>query len=102
MRAGIVFMALMSIALRYLRRDHPFPSFGPANAVTTVRAALASLMLGLIGEPTGPTVAWTAASLASAATLLDGVDGFLARRTRMSSTFGARFDMEVDALVVLV
>jgi phosphatidylglycerophosphate synthase len=101
LRAAIVFAAVMSIALRYVRRDHPFPSFGPANLVTAVRAALASLMLGLIGEPADPAVAWTAASLAMAATVLDGVDGFFARRTGMSSTFGARFDMEVDAIVIL-
>jgi phosphatidylglycerophosphate synthase len=33
--------------------------------------------------------------------MLDGVDGWLARRTRMSSRFGARFDMEIDALLIL-
>src|SRR4029079_15189952 len=31
----------------------------------------------------------------------DGVDGWLARRTRLSSRFGARFDMEVDALLIM-
>jgi phosphatidylglycerophosphate synthase len=35
-------------------------------------------------------------------TLLDGVDGWFARKTRMSSAFGARFDMEIDALLILV
>ena len=30
------------------------------------------------------------------------MDGWLARRTRMSSAFGARFDMETDALLILV
>ena len=39
--------------------------------------------------------------LACAATALDGVDGWLARRSGMSSAFGARFDMEVDALLIL-
>ena len=34
--------------------------------------------------------------------MLDGVDGWLARRTRMASDFGARFDMEIDALLILV
>ena len=32
---------------------------------------------------------------------MDGVDGWLARRTRMVSAFGARFDMETDALLIL-
>src|SRR5260221_725029 len=34
--------------------------------------------------------------------LLEGVDGWLARRGGMASRFGARFDMEIDALSVLV
>ncbi|MDH3662116.1 MAG: CDP-alcohol phosphatidyltransferase family protein, partial [Alphaproteobacteria bacterium] len=33
---------------------------------------------------------------------LDAVDGFLARRLKLASTFGARFDMEVDALLLLI
>lgn len=37
-----------------------------------------------------------------AVTLLDGLDGWAARRTAMSSEFGARFDMETDALLVMV
>jgi phosphatidylglycerophosphate synthase len=32
---------------------------------------------------------------------LDAVDGWAARRTRMSSAYGARFDMETDALQIL-
>jgi phosphatidylglycerophosphate synthase len=34
--------------------------------------------------------------------VLDGVDGWLARRTRMASGFGARFDMETDAALIMV
>jgi phosphatidylglycerophosphate synthase len=33
---------------------------------------------------------------------LDGIDGWLARRQRLETAFGARFDMEVDALFILV
>jgi phosphatidylglycerophosphate synthase len=40
--------------------------------------------------------------LASVALLLDGVDGKVARRTGTASPLGARFDMEVDAFLVLV
>ena len=50
----------------------------------------------------GPPRPVFAASVALIATLLDGVDGWLARRTKMASTFGARFDVEVDALLILV
>jgi phosphatidylglycerophosphate synthase len=34
--------------------------------------------------------------------VLDGLDGWLARRTGMASEFGARFDMETDAALILV
>ena len=34
--------------------------------------------------------------------LLDGIDGWAARRGGLASHFGARFDMEIDALSVLV
>jgi phosphatidylglycerophosphate synthase len=40
--------------------------------------------------------------LALVALVLDGVDGWASRRTGLVSPFGARFDMEVDALLVLI
>lgn len=92
----------MIIAFGRLRAHHPFPQFGPANQITTVRALLVSLVAGLAGERHDATVAWLAAAAATAATLLDGADGWLARRTRMASAFGARFDMEIDALLIQV
>ncbi len=36
------------------------------------------------------------------ALILDGVDGKVARHTGTSSALGARFDMEVDAFLILV
>ena len=49
---------------------------------------------------------WTASAalvaLASVALVLDAVDGKVARRTGTVSPVGARFDMEVDAFLVLV
>jgi phosphatidylglycerophosphate synthase len=34
--------------------------------------------------------------------MLDGVDGWLARRRSEQSAFGARFDMETDAALILI
>jgi phosphatidylglycerophosphate synthase len=96
-----VYAVIMGLALSRVRAWHPFPAFGPANTTTTVRAALTAIVCGCIGEPHSPTVAIGAVTAASIATALDGVDGWLARRTRMVSAFGARFDMEVDALLIL-
>jgi phosphatidylglycerophosphate synthase len=95
-----MFTAIMIIAIAGLREHHPFPRFGAANVTTTIRALLVAAVAGFIGEAYVRAFAVTAASLAAAATALDGLDGWLARRTEMASTFGARFDMEIDALLI--
>jgi phosphatidylglycerophosphate synthase len=40
--------------------------------------------------------------MSAVALALDLVDGMVARRTRTTSRFGARFDMEVDAFLIFV
>src|SRR5919199_1802310 len=44
----------------------------------------------------------TVVTMAVLPPLLDCVDGQVARRTRTTSALGARFDMEVDAFLLLV
>ena len=46
--------------------------------------------------------AWTFFGCAGVALVLDGLDGVAARRSGLSSPFGARFDMETDAFMILV
>jgi len=74
----------------------------PANGVTAVRALLVLIMVMLVGRTATAAVATAALLLAIIAAVLDGVDGWLARRTGTASAFGARFDMETDALMILV
>ncbi len=78
------------------------PARGPANRVTLVRAVLVCVVavVAFGGESRGRVPVLV--SLAAVALVLDGVDGCVARRTNSSSAFGARFDMEVDALLILV
>jgi phosphatidylglycerophosphate synthase len=74
-----------------------FSDFGLGNAVTTFRFVLT---VGLVLEApmhAGPALACFAAVIL----LLDAVDGALARRARKCTPFGARFDMEADAFLVL-
>jgi phosphatidylglycerophosphate synthase len=97
----LLFAAGALLVLRGLPAHHPFATFGAANGVTLVRAALVALLAGLIGERASDAPAF-AASVALAVIVLDGVDGWLARHTRMASRFGARFDMETDAVLVAV
>jgi phosphatidylglycerophosphate synthase len=87
---------------RGLPAYHPFPRFGAANQVTLARAALVALLAGLIGEGSGSGLPALALALGTGVAVLDGIDGWLARRTRMTSAFGARFDMETDAALILV
>jgi phosphatidylglycerophosphate synthase len=100
-RASAVFAIVMLVAIGLLRGSHPFGRFGPANQITTARAMLVALVVSLIGEPDRTATAAGAAALSLLVTLLDGVDGWLARHSGMASEFGARFDMEIDALLIL-
>ncbi len=101
-KAMLVFGVVAFAAAGQLAATHPFDRLGPANLITTLRVLLLSLVAGLIGECPTSAVAWGGTLLAVVITALDGVDGWLARRTRFASEFGARYDMETDALHILV
>ncbi|SOD74918.1 CDP-alcohol phosphatidyltransferase-like enzyme [Jatrophihabitans sp. GAS493] len=89
---------------------------GPADQVTLLRAALvggvAALTVDSFLAPVSIPVRAAAAPvpvpvsvlvvLASIALALDAVDGPVARGTGTMSAVGARFDMETDALLILV
>jgi phosphatidylglycerophosphate synthase len=100
-KAAVLFAAIMGLSIGFLQQHHPFARFGAANQITTLRAILVALVAGLVGESRLPAVAAAAAAASVAVTLLDGVDGWLARRHDIASRFGARFDMEIDALLIL-
>src|SRR5262245_44224507 len=100
-KAAAAFGAAMLLSIGFLRQHHPFARLGAANQITTVRALLVALVVCLIGEPRVPAIAASAAVASVVVALLDGVDGWLARRHRIASDFGARFDMEIDALLIL-
>jgi phosphatidylglycerophosphate synthase len=96
-----VYAVIAVVTLLTVDDHHPFPSYGLANLVTTARAAIVALVTALIGEITAGPVGIAAAAAALASACLDGVDGWLARRSGLASAFGARFDMETDALLIL-
>ncbi len=75
----------------------PTGHFGIANAVTTLRLFLTVALLIGCEKQRGEVLAATAIGIL----LLDLVDGWLARRSGADSPFGARYDMEVDAVFVL-
>jgi phosphatidylglycerophosphate synthase len=79
-------------------------ALGPADVVTLARAALVGGVTALVANAliNGVMPVATLVVLASVALVLDAVDGKVARRTGTVSALGARFDMEVDAFLVLV
>ena len=98
----IIFTGLIIALTPFLPQHLPLTRFGPANQVTLIRAAIAALIAGLVGGPLPePVPAGGIAGLAGLALLLDGLDGRLARRGGWQSRFGARFDMETDAFLIL-
>lgn len=101
LKASAAFAVLMALSFGFLQTHHPYSRFGAGNQVTTVRALGVALIVGLVGEMPVPVLAASAAGGSVVVTMLDGVDGWMARRHRVASDFGARFDMEVDALLIL-
>jgi phosphatidylglycerophosphate synthase len=75
--------------------------FSPADWVTGVRAVLVAVLAAMLARRQLPG-ALLCVAVAVVATALDGLDGWVARRTGTASAFGARFDMETDALLILV
>jgi len=103
--AGMALFALVgALLLARLERFHPHPSFGLGNIVTVVRAGGTAVFAAIALEPAmiaGPH-GWTALAAAAILLALDGIDGLAARRQGLVSRFGARLDMEVDTLLILV
>jgi phosphatidylglycerophosphate synthase len=83
---------------------HPYARFGLGNGITLFRAGAACVLAALAIEPAlaAGGAAWAVLLAAGVLLALDGIDGWAARRQGQTSAFGARFDMEVDALLILV
>ncbi len=102
---GLVFGFMHAVGLflvmNYAMSAACVTQLGHADAVTLTRSVLTggvtALTVSTFGEPTGWLI-----TLAAIALLLDKADGIVARRTNTTSTFGARFDAEADAFLILV
>ena len=83
-----------------------YDRLGTANQITLVRGWLISLLAAtafLAADPgQARWLAWLPASLYLAIGIFDYCDGLVARLTRTESLLGARFDMALDALGLLV
>lgn len=105
--ATCVYAGVSAIALAGLFA-HPHRRLGVANMITSVRAGLTALIAAALleVEHLGPggdaALAWALIAVVIVALALDGCDGVTARYQGTISRFGTRFDMEVDALMVLI
>lgn len=98
--AVVIHACAVAAAGWLLLRHYPHDRLGLCNAVTLSRMVLtASLVMPLVA---GAANTWAVLGVALLALALDGVDGWLARREGLVSTFGARFDIEVDSAFALV
>jgi phosphatidylglycerophosphate synthase len=100
---GLACGAVLAVGVATGLRRHGRERLGPADWVTLSRSSLSCAVAALVADAfgsrarIGPLVCLAAAALA-----LDAVDGRIARRTRTVTGFGARFDMEADAFLILV
>jgi phosphatidylglycerophosphate synthase len=96
---GIVTNATLALAVAHYGGD----GLRPADRVTLTRATLVGGVAALSADSySRPAPVATLVALAVGALVLDAVDGWVARRSKPVSPYGARFDMEVDAFLILV
>ena len=102
LHAVSMYMLLAGLILWRLPGYLPGPGLGAANRVTLGRAAMVLPLAALALQPAilGTAGAWWIIAVSTVAMILDSVDGWIARRTG-TTPFGARFDMELDAFLIL-
>ncbi|CAH0342870.1 CDP-alcohol phosphatidyltransferase family protein [Rhizobium sp. CECT 9324] len=104
--ATMIMIGLIFAFVLHSLPSHPHPRFGFANLVTAFRASLVSLTGAAVlfrdRLEHSDAALWTLIVVVLVALALDGFDGYLARRYAQESELGARFDMEVDALLILI
>lgn len=101
---AVAVFALITVCIVVLKRQLGTDlRFGPADRVTLARTSIAALCAGLLFQGNSAiALGWWLPAIAGISLALDGVDGWLARKTGTASEFGARFDMEIDAFFILV
>ncbi len=87
------------LIIQLFRRGFPHSQLGLGNVITLGRFVLVSALFSVVFGLVNP---WLIIFLAVFALVLDGFDGFFARRAKKVSEFGARLDMEVDSALAAV
>ena len=102
LRSGLLFGLTTLLVLNFLHL-HPHARFGVANTLTLLRGCFTVLLGAFMNEPDATSsIGWALVVAATVVACTDALDGKIARTSGLQSAFGARFDMEVDALFILV
>jgi len=103
-QVAAAYLVLVCLLVGYLPEGRTRGELSAANRATLGRAMLVLPLSALAVQPILITddMAWYIIAVATVALVLDGVDGWLARRSGTSTEFGARFDMELDSFLMLV
>ena len=98
-----LYAGLAALVLATVPADLPGRGLGPANRVTLGRAMVALPVAALVGQPAihNDGGHWWVIVLSTAVMVTDGFDGWTARRTGTATPYGARFDMELDSVLML-
>jgi phosphatidylglycerophosphate synthase len=101
--AGVTYLLVSNLLVSLGLGRRGMTRLGPANAATATRSTLVGIITSLVATSfTQPIPVPLLVGVTVVALLLDAVDGWLARRFASESELGARFDMEVDAFLMLV
>jgi CDP-diacylglycerol--glycerol-3-phosphate 3-phosphatidyltransferase len=96
-----VWLIVLAIFL-WLRRADPGAKIGVATALTLSRGLLLGGVAGCLPYPQRGLIAWMPGLLYTTAAICDLFDGYLARRRDEATTLGARLDVSLDALGLVV
>ena len=103
LHVGVLYVGFAALVMTGFVGAGGAAGIGAANRITLLRSTWVLAVGGLVlHDPVFPRAAWWIIALSTAAMVLDGVDGYVARRYGAASRFGARLDMEVDAFLLLV
>ena len=99
---AVCYALVAVLSLIHLDKHAPHAHFGSANRITLARGMVASLLGGTVPVVTGLDTGtlWAASAAALLALVLDGVDGWIARRSRMASRYGQHLDINFDTLMM--
>lgn len=101
--AALLVLGSAGVVLALWRGAYPHDRLGWCNVVTATRGAGICILAGLVFVPNAlGTLGWALTGLAAITLALDGLDGWLARRSGLRSEFGARFDVESDVAFATV